>query len=313
MAVQAGFNTTSDNDLVPTETISGYIIPAANFVRVSQALAWVAPAPAGSTYRFPRWDAVAVTGTHTEADELSPTSFPTSNENVTGAVVGVHALATDQLVASSSMVTIEMEIARMVDEERNRMDKDILALFGGATNVSNHTGVNLGLDNWETALAAFKAQVPNMPRIAFVGSTNQIRDFRKAARAAGGGFTLGPVAADVYGNMDRTGYQGMYAGIEIYEGNTTQADADNDAGGFCACAPAGEWAPVEGLENGGHFQRGGGLGIAMWRLRDSFGVGAEMIRVPERVASRLVVSAMYGATITAEHLVRGFISKKAAA
>lgn len=313
MAVQAGFNTTSDNDLVPTETISGYIIPAANFLRVSEALAWVAPAPAGAAYRFPRWDAVAVTGTHTEADELSATSFPTSNENVTGAVVGVHALSSDQLIASSSMVTIEMEIARMVDEERNRIDKDLLALFGGATNVSDHTGVNLGLDNWEAALAAFKAQKPNMPRTAFVGSTNQIRDFRKAVRAAGGGFLAGDVGRDLYGGMARAGYQGMYAGVEIYEGNTTQADADNDAGGFCACAPAGEWAPVQGLENGGHYQRGSGLGLAMWALRGQFGVGAETIRVPERVGSRLVVSAMYGAVITADHLVRGFISKKAAA
>jgi hypothetical protein len=196
---------------------------------------------------------------------------------------------------------------------RNRIDKDVLALFGGASNVSDNTGANLSLDLWETALAAFKAQKPNMPRIAFVGSTNQIRDFRKAARAAGGGFITGNPAADLYGGMSRSGFQGIYAGVEIYEGNTTEADADNDAGGFVACSAPDEWAPVQGLENGGHYQRGSGLGVAFWALRGTYGVVAETMRVPERVGERLAVAAMYGATITADHLVRGFISKKAAA
>lgn len=312
MAQLAGFNTTSDNDLVATETIGKYIIPAANFIRVYEAVTWMAPA-SGAAFRWPRWDAVAVTGTHTEQDELAATSFPTSNEQVTGAVVGVFALATAQLAAAGSGVTEEMQVAQMVDEERNRIDKDVIAALGGATNVSDFSAANLGLDNFETALAAFKAQKPNMPRIAFIGSTNQVRDLRKAIRSSGNGGLIMGAGNDLYNGMTRAGFQGYWAGVEIYEGNTTEADADNDAGGFCACAPMGQWTGANDLASGGEFQRGSGLGLAVWALNGTYGVYADSLKNPRRIATDLVVSAMYGAAVTADHLVRAFISKKAAA
>lgn len=314
MAAQNGMNTTTMNDVVKTEAINPNLIPAANFLRVYEAIAWVAPVPAGgATYKWPRWDAVAVSGTHTESDELSATNFPTSVESVTGAVVGVHALATDQLLASSGMVTVEMQVGQMMEELRNRIDKDVLGALVGATNTSDNTGSNLSLDLFDTALAAFKAQKPNMPRIVFIGSTNQVRDLRKAIRASGNGGLIMGAGLSVFEGQKNAGYQGDWGGIEIYEGNTTQADADNDTGGFVAAAPMGSWFGAASLDQGGEYQRGSGLGIAMWPLGGVYGPRPEAIRVPERVGLRLVASAMYGAAVTADHLVRAFISKKAAA
>lgn len=312
MATIDGFNTTSDNDLVPTESINSFVIPAPNFVRVSSAIAWVAPAT-GTAHKWPRWDAVAVTGTHTETDELTAQSYTTSVESVTGAVVGTYAFSSYQLQASSGQAPIGVQIGNMAGELRNRMDKDILATLVGATNVSDNSGSNLSLDLWETALAAYMAQKPLGPRHAFIGSANQIRDFRKAVRTAGGASLVMAAGLEVFNGLPNRGYIGTYQGIEIYQGNTTEADATNDAGGFVSCAEAGTWTGGESLESGGQYQVGSGLGIAKWGLGGNFDILLESQPAVERVGVKLVASSMYGASITADHLVRAFVSRKAAA
>ena len=312
MAALNGFNTTSDNDLVRTESINKFVIPPANFVRVYEAISWIAPA-VGTAHKWPRWDAVAITGTHSESDELSSTSYPTSVESVNGAVVGTFAFASDQLAAASGMAPIEVQVANMVEEMRNRIDKDVLATFGGATNLSDNTGSNLSLDLWETALAAFMAQKPLGPRFAFVGSTNQIRDLRKAIRSSGNGGLIMGAGLEVFNGLPNRGYVGTWQGVEIYQGNTTQSDADNDAGGFVSCAEMGVWTGGADLASGGEYQVHSGVGVAMWALRGQYGISAEAEREAQRIGTKLVASAMYGAAITADHLVRGFISKKAAA
>lgn len=312
MATIAGFNTTSANDLVPTEWINKFVIPPANHTRISEALAWIAPAMSGAAHKWPRWDAVAVTGTHTETDELTAQSYTTSVESVTGAVVGTYAFSSDQLQATSGQAPPEVQIFNMAEELRNRIDKDVLATFVSATNVSDNSGSNLSLDLWETALAAYMSQNPLGPRHAFIGSGNQIRDFRKAIRQAGGAALVMQAGLEVFNGKPNQGYIGTYQGIEIYQGNTTQADATNDAGGFTSCSAMGAWTGGTSLDGGGQYQVYSGLGVAMWRLRN-FGVNLETQRTPERVGLKLVASAMYGASVTADHLVRAFFSKKAAA
>lgn len=310
MAAIDGINTTTANDLVRTETINPLIIPAANYTRVSQALAWVAPAN-GTAHKWPRWDAVAITGTHTETDELTATNYPTSVESVNGAVVGTYAFSSDQLQAVAAGAPIEVQVANMVEELRNKIDLDILAVFVGATNASDNTGVNLSLDLWETALASYMAQKPLGPRHAFVGSSNQIRDFRKAIRQAGGAALVSMAGLEVFNGLPNRGYLGHYQGIEIYQGNTTQADASNDAGGFCSCAEAGTWTGGTSFDDGGQYQAFSGLGLAKWRLRGSYEINMAAQREEQRVGTKLVCTAMYGASATADHLIRAFISKKA--
>ena len=83
-------------------------------------------------------------------------------------------------------------------------------------------------------------------------------------------------------------------------------------GGFVSVGPMGAWLGPPSLDQGGQYQPGSGLGLAMWRLRGVYGITAQTMPAIERQGNRLVASAMYGASITADHLVRGFISKKAA-
>lgn len=314
MAAINGFNTTTDNDLVRSETINPLIIPAANYMRVSQALAWVAPSN-GTAHKWPRWDAPsAAPATHTETDEFSAANYGTSVESVNGDVVGTYAFSADKLQAVSANAPVAVQIANMAEELRNKIDLDILATLVGATNASDNTGSNLSLDLWETALAAFMGQKPLGPRFAFVGSVNQIRDLRKAIRQAGGAALVMQAGLAVFNGLPNRGYLGDYMGIEIYQGNTTQADGTNDAGGFVSCAEMGTWTVADSFDAGGQYQAFSGLGLAKYRLPgNGYEIQMEVEREAQRVGAKLVCSAMYGASITADHLVRSFISLKAAA
>jgi hypothetical protein len=51
----------------------------------------------------------------------------------------------------------------------------------------------------------------------------------------------------------------------------------------------------------------------MWPLRGVYGISPQTDPAIDYQGVKLVASAMYGAKITAPHLVRAFISKKAAA
>lgn len=311
MVALNGFNSTQNNDLVPTETINRYVIPVPNYTRVYEAISWICPAT-GTAHNWPRFDAPsAAPATHTESDELTAANYPTSAETVNGAIVATYAFASDQLAAKSALAPMETQIGIMAEELRNKIDLDVLATLVGASNASDNSGSNLSLDLWETALAAFMAQKVQGPRFAFVGSSNQIRDFRKAVRQAGGAALVSMAGLEVFNGLPNSGYIGSYMGIEIYQGNTTQYDGTNDAGGFVSVgAPA--WSFAESMDLGGQFQVGSGLGLAMWNLRGQYGISAQTMPTPERQGTKLVASAMYGASITADHLVRAFISKKAA-
>jgi hypothetical protein len=83
-------------------------------------------------------------------------------------------------------------------------------------------------------------------------------------------------------------------------------------GGFVSCAEMGVWTGPEDYSQGGQYQVGCGLGLALWPLRGTYGISARAQELVENVGTKLVASAMYGAAITADHLVRGFVSKKAA-
>lgn len=301
MAALAGANTTTLTETIPTETIASLVLPAPNFIRVYQAITWQMPVARGGKAVFPQLVAAAVTGAQTESDEFTATDIETVAEEVSPAMVGKRSFHSDQVDLQGSMLTMQGRVNAMAEEVENRVDKDIIGLFTGATGSTN-TGLNLTLDLFDTALAAFHAIKPNYPRICFVGSTNQIRDLRKAIRNSAGGVLVMGAGASVFNGLPVQGYCGEWQGVEIYQGNTTQADADNDTGGFVATPPLGTNGGALGI------MPGSGLGLAVWR-----GMMIEGERIAGRVGTDVVVSTYYGAKITADNNVWKFVSKKAAA
>jgi len=298
MAALNGATTTTLTETIPTESIAGLVLPPANLVRVYQAVAWQCPGR-GASLVWPQLVAAAVTGTQTESDEFTATDIETIKESVTPAMVGKRSFHSDQVDLEGSILDMNARVAAMADEVENRVDKDVLALFVGATG-SDNSGSNLSLDLFDTALAAFHAVKPTHQRIAFIGSTNQIRDLRKAIRNSAGGALVAGAGLSMNG-LPVAGYCGQWQGVDIFQGNTTQADASNDAGGFVSCPALGTASPQLGI------LPGSGLGLGVWR---GLTVGAQ--RIEARVGMDVVVSTYYGAGITADNNVWSFFSKKAA-
>lgn len=299
MAALAGANTTTLTETIPTESISTLVLPAANLIRVYEAITWQCPGKGGKMV-FPQIVAAAVTGTQTESDEFTASDIETVKEEISPAMVGKRSFHSDQVDLEGSVLTMQARVNVMADEVENRIDKDVLGLFVGATG-SDNTGVNLSLDLFDTALAAFHAVKPSHPRIAFVGSTNQIRDLRKAIRNSAGGSLVMGAGMSVFNNLPVNGYVGDWQGVNIYQGNVTQADASNDAGGFVSCPPMGTSDAALGI------MAGSGMGLAIWR---GLTIGAQ--RFDSRQGVDITVAAYLGAGITADNNIWSFISKKAA-
>lgn len=299
MAALLGANTTTLTETIPTEHIAGLVLPAPQFIRVYQAFTWQCPAT-GAKLVWPQLVAAAVTGTKTEADELTDTNIETVKEEVSPAMVGKRSFHSEEVDLEGSIMTMQARVSAMVDEVENRIDKDVLGLMVGAAG-SDNSGFNLSLDLFDAALAAFHAQKPNHQRLCFVGSTNQIRDLRKAIRNSAGGSLIMGSGLSVFNGLPVQGYCGEWQGVEIYQGNVTQADGTNDAGGFIAAPPLGTSNPGLGI------LPGAGLGIGVWR---GLKIGAQ--ETVSRTGMDVVVSTYYGAGITADNNVHSFFSKKAA-
>lgn len=296
MPALAGFNQTTLAETVHTEGILPLVLPAANKLRIYERIAWMHDFAALKAAKavLPQWDSSPITGSKTEGDNFSYSDQTTGKKEITAAMVGRAALITDE-IKIVGMMSPEAMAGKVVDELENRIDKDVLALFGGATNSSDFSGFNLGLDNWDAALALFAAQGLPGPRIIFVGSGNQIRDLRAAIRSSGGGSLAMGAGLDVINGLKVEGFVGTWQGVEIYQGNTTQADASNDSGGFL----------YGGI--GDAVNTGAGLSVGFWTQ-----TRVENDRRAVNTGDDLVVSRFFGVGITAENLVREFISKKAA-
>lgn len=297
----AGFKTTTIGETLPTEKI-GMIIPPPEFARVYEQIAWIVNAEGATKWVFPSLDpGPEATGTVAENAEIPAEDFTTSSEEVTRSCIGKRALDSDANNLEGTIMTPEMKASALGNTIRNRVDRDTFALFGGATNSGVHTGVNLDLDIFDAEAALFRAQKPPGPRFVFCGSINQVRDLRTAIRQNGNGGLIIGAGLDLFNGMMRQGYQGNWGGFEIYEVNTTQADANNDSGGFVSCAPLGQVVNEQ-------WQPFGGLGIAVWR-----GVRVVAPRRDERDATDYIGTIHFGVKITAEWLVREMITKKLAA
>lgn len=299
MAALAGANATTLEETIVDETVVGLVLPAPNLIRVYQAFTWQCPGK-GASMIWPQLVAAAVTGTKTESDELTATDIETTGETVTPAMVGKRSFHSEEVDLQGSILTMQERINAMAIEVENRIDKDVLGLFVGAAG-SDNSGFNLTLDLFDAALAAFHAVKPNHRRICFVGSTNQIRDLRKAIRNSAGGSLIVGAGLSMNG-LPVDGYCGEWQGVEIYQGNVTQADATNDAGGFVSCPALGTSSRQLGI------LPGAGLGVAVWR-----GLVPKAMESISRTGMDAAVTTYYGAGIVADNNVWSFFSKKAAA
>lgn len=299
MAVLAGFNSTTLNDTILASGIAKFIVPTPMASPLYESLAMVLQLSANhsNTVDIPSWDAFPTVATTTEGDESANVNYSTSKKSMTGVMLDTSALITDQVVMDSMLLESQM-VGQMVMNLRNTIDVEVLKLFQGATNVTDKSDANLTLAFWRAALASFRAQKP-IGTACYVGSGNQLRDIIEDMADVAGGNQLGAAGQTIFSSSVIDGYRGPYQGVQIFESsNVPEADADNDVGGFIA---------VQGSTAGSPPSMSGFV-LGIWQP-----IQAEGQRLPKRHGIETTVSARVGFKIAAEYLVRGLISKKAAA
>lgn len=287
MATQAGFNTTSVNDLIGGIAIDELIMGANVPPHVFMGLANIKDVPAGSdTYRWPRWDTVTVTAILPESDEAAFTSITTSAENVNGEVYPVRSFLSIE-AQQDAKVTVETALARQAQILMDGMDKLFLAAISGSTNTSNHTGVALDLDKWEAAKTAIIAKNPNaIGDLVFVGTPRQIGDIETAIRSSGGGSLIMGSGSELFNSMPLSVYRGAWNGVHFF--STTNVP---DSGGTDASAA--------------FMVSGAAIGMAFW-----FRMLSKAVDPAGRAGVDLMSYARYGVTIINQNNLREVISLK---
>lgn len=276
--------------------VAQYAIPTpiASPLYAVLAMPWNLVGNKSNVFHIPSWDAFPATEETTEGAEVTEVNYSTSKKIMTGVMISTRAKVTDQVVQDSALPKSEM-VNQMVRNVRNTVDVESLELLKTASNMSDNTGVNLTIALTQTALAAFRAQKP-VGDVCLVLSPNQIRDLLKDMASSNGGTQIGGVGSALFNSMAVDGYRGPWAGMHVFESsNVAGADADNDVGGFIGVT-AGAGAPSLS-----------GLSLGIWSP-----IEAKGLYKPEFHADDVTVSTRVGFVRTAEYLVRGLISKKAA-
>lgn len=297
MAANAGFNKTSQNDLVEGVQIDAIVLAMNSQPRVFQDIAWIAPLITKPVWRIARNDLITVNATLAEADEASFTSFTTSGVEITPSVYPVRSHISLELMGDSAVDALTKAIADHSETIANAIDANVLANISSATNTSDHTGASLDKAKFEAALLAFKKQKPNPGPIVFVGGYRQISEIIAAyADAGGASYAVPGLVSNAVGAKQDASiyYRGTVAGIELYE----------------AAVPASG-----GLDVSGAFMvKGRTLALGFWdALADGLGNGSPMLAFKltdpaGRVGRELMTWSRYGTGIANQANLREVIS-----
>lgn len=300
MATQNGMNTTTLSETINPSAVAGFVIPtpAASPLYPVLCMQFDCTNLKATSLVVPRWDAQPATEEQVESDEYTAVNYSTSKVTFTGVDPGTRALITDQVVQDSGALTQSDMVGQMITNLRNTLDLMGLEVFKTATNMSDNTGVNLSLNLWQTALFAFRAQKP-IGEIGFVGSNAQIRDLLKDMVVGVGAQQIAGAGSALFNSMKVDGYHAPYNGVHIFESaNVAQADASNDVGGFLGLM----------MDAGGGPPAMSGIGLAIWQ-----DITATGVYVPHRKAYDATITCRVDFKEVAPFLLRGFISKRAAA
>jgi enhancing lycopene biosynthesis protein 2 len=299
MAVQAGINSTTANDLINAEMIGvPFVIEGPRAIPIYESLAMQIDNSklTSNVCTIPSWDAAPATEVTAETDEVVSVNYTTSKKSITGTMVSTRALVSDQFTMDSGQLG-SGSVDEMAANVRDRIDVITLALFGTASNISDNTGVNLTTALFAAALALFKAQKPG-GIMCFLGSPAQLRDINTDLANNAGGAQINGAGLALFTNGMTDGYIAQYRGVAIFESsNVAAADGANDVGGFLSII-AGQpgAAPTRS-----------GLALGVWH-----GIKAEGLRAPHRFGLDVTVAARVGVGRSNERMIRGVISKRAA-
>lgn len=232
MAANAGFNKTSQNDLVGGINITMLAEGMGTQPRIYPEIALIGE-PDKPTWRVAFNDVITVNTTLAEADAADFTSFTTSGQDITPAVYPVRSHISLELQQDAQDVdAVQKAIMDHLEVILNAVDANVLACISDATNTTDHNGASLDKTKFEAALLAFKKQSGrDSGEIIFVGSYRQVHELIVAYGNAGGTvFGVPGVASTAVASNPAEFFRGAVAGVGLFEGNVPASGGSDVSG-----------------------------------------------------------------------------------
>ncbi|WP_434417792.1 hypothetical protein [Nannocystis pusilla] len=285
MAVNDGFNKTSQNDLVQGVDIDALILGMGRQARIYQDIALINPQVKLPTWRIVTSDLITVNSTLAEADEASFTSFTTSGVEITPSVYPVRSHVSLELDQDSAIDVLTKAIADHTSVIMDAIDTNVLAQISSATNTTDHNGTSLDKTKFQAALLLFKKQARDPGQLIFVGSYRQIHEIIGAYADAGGTAFSRPEVAPAVGSDPSQYFRQFVEGVALFEGLVPDSGASDVSGAFMV--------------------QGKALALGFWQM-----LGFRLDVPNGRVGDELFTWSRYGTGIARQANMREVISLK---
>lgn len=179
---------------------------------------------AGTTIQVPKYPSISASEL-TEGSDMSSTEVQTSSVSVSVGEVGAQVFLTDMATMGSGNPAVELGTV-LGNAIATKMDKDIIALFDGFSNVLGATTQEVSVADLFKASAMLKA---NKARGQMFAVLHPYQAYALKANLTN--TFANPNGGDLQNEAMRSGYVGTIAGIDVYESANVEIDVNGDAKG----------------------------------------------------------------------------------
>jgi N4-gp56 family major capsid protein len=179
---------------------------------------------AGTTIQVPKYPSISASNL-TEGSDMGSTEVSTTSVSVSVGEVGAQVFLTDMATMGSGNPAVELGTV-LGNAIATKMDKDLIALFDGFSNVLGATTQEVTVADLFKAAAMLKA---NKARGQMFAVLHPYQAYALKANLTN--TFANPNGGDLQNEAMRSGYVGTIAGIDVYESANVEIDGSGDAKG----------------------------------------------------------------------------------
>lgn len=179
---------------------------------------------AGTTIQVPKYPSISASNL-TEGSDMGSTEVSTTSVSVGVGEVGAQVFLTDMATMGSGNPAVELGTV-LGNAIATKMDKDLIALFAGFSNVLGATTQEVTVADLFKASAMLKA---NKARGQMYAVLHPYQAYALKANLTN--TFANPNGGDLQNEAMRSGYVGTIAGIDVYESANVEIDGSGDAKG----------------------------------------------------------------------------------
>lgn len=270
-------------ETIPTEMLPAFCLAYNEAPQLARTVGSIISVPRGSgnVVRIPRWNQIDASAwvAHTAGDLFEPAEATTTEESLTGQVVG-RRFFVDRRAEDDSVTSVSASmLSAALDALRTRMEIDLFAQVDNITLEHDASGGAFTAQALRGALAAWELTVPSTPP-AIVITPAAWNDLVESLSSTGAvAMTGAPILANLLGSTP--GYRGELHGCQIFVSSNLAVDTGVASGVITGVGAAS------------------GLVTAIWH-----DASAQLSQRPEAYGAELVVSARYACGLKNNHATR---------